>query len=90
MTLDGAGRQAGDLGRLHEPPPEIDDLRPREWWHETLELDFPLRTWEAAGPKRPLNDERRLQVVEKLEEYRKRLRAVCTRQARDAELLTGF
>src|SRR5690606_13284600 len=67
-----------------------DDLRPREWWHETLELDFPLKTWEAAGPKRPLNDERRAQVVEKLEAYRKRLRAVCTRQSWDAELLTGF
>lgn len=75
---------------LCEPPTEIDDLRPREWWHETLELDFPLKTWEAAGPKRPLNDERRAQVVEKLEAYRKRLRAVCTRQTWDAELLTGF
>lgn len=76
-----------------EPPESIDDLRPRDWWFETLALEDVIgrTTWANYNDqKRPLSDDLRAKVQERLDDYRNRLRAACTNQEWDARLLVGF
>ena len=71
------------------PPAQIEDLTGLPWWHETLQPDVPLNTWNLMR-KRPLSEERRAKVQELLDDYRDKLRAVCDQHAFDARLMQAW
>ncbi len=72
-----------------EPPARVEDLTGLPWWHETLQPDVPLNTWNLMR-KRPLSEDRRAKVQALLDEYRDKLRAVCDQHAFDARLMQAW
>lgn len=75
------------------PPDTVEGLRPRDFWHDALGLEgiIAKTTWNNQNDDaRKLSDATRAAIQERLDDYRVRMRAACTRQEWDARLLAGF
>ena len=73
-------------------PDDIESLAsfaPLSWWHEVLQPDVPLNTWNVLN-KRPLNEKRAEEVLLDLRAFNDRTKEICEEHMRDVGLVEAL